>query len=149
MAGSIFDELTKIVGPDGISSDPEVVEGYSRDLSPTPPRKPLCVVWPRSVEEIRQVVKFANKTKLPLVPVSSGPPRFHGGAIPKLGGSIMVDLSRMKRILAIDRKNKVMMIEPGVTYGAIFSEAEKHGLRLLTPLLPRPSKSVLASCLEK
>jgi len=41
------------------------------------------------------------------------------------------------------------MIEPGVTFGELQPEVEKEGLRLLMPLLPRSSKSILASCLER
>jgi len=149
MEKSIFDGLAEIVGRDNISNDPVILEEYSKDFSPTAPKKPICIVWPKGAKEIQRIIEFAKEKNLPLVPVSSGPPRFRGDTIPEKNGSVVVDLSKMKRILSIDRKNRVAMIEPGVTFSDLIPELEKHGLRLLMPLLPRPSKSVLASCLER
>jgi len=51
-----------------------------------------------------EIVKWANRTLMPLVPISSGPPRFHGDTIPSVGGSVIVDLRKMKRIMRIDQK---------------------------------------------
>jgi FAD/FMN-containing dehydrogenase len=55
----------------------------------------------------------------------------------------------MRRILKIDAVNRYAMVEPGVTYGELMPEIRKQGLRLSAPLLPRASKSVVASRLER
>jgi hypothetical protein len=55
----------------------------------------------------------------------------------------------MKRILSVDRRNRIAVIEPGLTYGELQPELAKEGMRLSTPLLPRRSKSVVASLLER
>jgi FAD/FMN-containing dehydrogenase len=61
----------------------------------------------------------------------------------------MVDLSRMNRLLRVDEKNKVVMVEPGFTFDALVAATERHGLRPLMPLLPRSTKSVIASALDR
>jgi FAD/FMN-containing dehydrogenase len=61
----------------------------------------------------------------------------------------MVDLSAMDRIVRMDRRNKVAIVEPGVTFGRLASEASKVGLKVLMPMRPRQRKSVLASYLER
>ena len=143
------EKLTGIVGQGNILDDPETLETYSRDQSFALPVKPWLVVKPRSVDEVQGIVKWANQTRTPLVPVSSGPPRFHGDTVPGVTGAVIVDLSGMKRIIRIDRRNRMAIIEPGVTYGQLQPELAREGLRLSTPLLPRANKSVIASLLER
>jgi len=143
------DELTKIVGMKSVIDDPETLDAYSRDHSFVPPRKPKLVVKPENANEVQRVVEWANQTNTPLVPVSSGPPHFFGDTVPSVGGAVIVDLSGMKRIIRIDRRNRIVMIEPGVTYSQLQPELAKQGLRLSMPLLPRSNKSVLTSLLER
>lgn len=144
----IVKRLAEIVGAENVSDDPKVLEEFSRDHSFVKPVKPLCVVYPRSKEEIKRIVFFANENSIPLIPVSSGPPHFRGDTVPRQGG-IIINLSKMKRILRLDARNRAVMIEPGVTFGELVPELEKHGLRLNMPFLPRASKSVLTSYLER
>lgn len=143
------EDLVEIVGAEGVFDAPEILDEYSKDRSFVPPVKPRYVVKPKNTEEVQGIVKWANDTLTTLIPVSSGRPRFRGDTVPTSGGAVIVDLSRMKKVLWIDRRNRVAMIEPGVTFGELRPEVEKEGLRLLMPLLPRSSKSVLASGLER
>jgi FAD/FMN-containing dehydrogenase len=140
--------LAKIVKPGNIVSETAVLEKYSRDYSFVTPGRPLLLVYPGTKDEVKGIVRLANESKMPLVPVSSGPPRWHGDTVPSQSGTI-VDFSRMKRIIKIDALNRCAMVEPGVTYGELIPEVRKHGLKLNIPLLPRASKSVLTSCLER
>ncbi len=143
------EELASIVSSECIFDDPETLDTYSKDLSFVKPMKPRLVAKPKSTDEVQAIVKWANQTATPLVPVSSGPPRFRGDTVPSVPGAVMVDLSGMKRVLRIDRRNRVAMIEPGVTYSQLQPELAKEGLRLTTPLVPRANKSVIASLLER
>jgi FAD/FMN-containing dehydrogenase len=86
--------------------------------------------------------------KTPLIPISSGPPHFHGDTVPEQGG-VIVDFSLMKRIRKIDPVNRYVWLEPGVTFGELMPELKKHGLKLVAPLLPRADKSVVTSRLER
>lgn len=142
------EELVAIVGDVNVSDTPEVLEAYSRDESFVRQMKPQFVARPQNVDEVQEIVKWANRTGTPLIPVSSGPPHFRGDTIPSLGGVVM-DLIRMKRIIRINRRNRVAMVEPGVTFAELQSELKKEGLRLPMPLCPRSSKSVIGSCLER
>ena len=143
------EELTGIVTSECVIDDPETLDAYSKDLSFAKPLKPQLVVKPGSTEEVLSLVSWANQTQTPLVPVSSGPPRFRGDTIPSVPGAVIVDLSGMKKIIRIDVRNKVAMVEAGVTYSELQPELAKEGLRLITPLAPRANKSVVASLLER
>ena len=142
-------ELAGIVGSKYVFDDPKTLRGYAKDESFVHPIRPRCVVKPKNMEEVQGIIKWANDTLTPLVPVSSGSPRFRGDTVPSVGGTVIVDLSEMNRIIRVDRRNRVAMIEPGVTFGELIPELEKADLAPFMPLLPRSTKSVVASWLER
>lgn len=143
------ESLGKIVGSKNVLGDGEILEKYSRDLSFVPKVRPRYVVKPENAKQVQNIVQWANETLTPIVPVSSGPPHFRGDSVPSVGGAIIVDLSRMKKIIRVDPRNRVAMIEPGVTFTDLQPELKKAGLCAYTPLSPRRSKSVIGSMLER
>ena len=141
--------LIEIVGDVGVFDHPALDNSFSLDHKLIPPRKPSLLVKPRDVDEVQKIVLWANETLTPLVPVSSGKPHFHGDTLPTASESVIVDLSGMNRVLKINRRNRLALIEPGVTYNQLQPELRKEGLRMAMPLLPRGNKSVLTSLLER
>ena len=142
-------QLASIVGEEGVSGEPQVMEQYARDDSVAARIAPRYMIRPKNAAQVRQLVRWANQTATPLIPVSSGPPHCNGDTVPSVAEAVIVDLSGMKAILKIDRRNKVVVIEPGVTYAELEPALAEHGLRIARPLLPRPTKSVVASLLER
>lgn len=140
-------ELKEIVGAKNVLDDAETLGLYSEDLSLNPPKKPAVVVKPKETEEVQEVVKFANKTLTPLVPLSSGI-HFWGATLPEQGG-IIVDLSRMNKILEIDTLNRKTKIQPGVTWPQLMEALKPHQQIPLNPLFPHPQTSALTSSLER
>lgn len=140
--------LTGVIGQGNISDDRDTLARYSSDISFVSGGSPLLAVYPENREQVQGIVRLANEYEIPLVPVSSGPPRFNGDTVPERD-SIIIDFSRMKRIMNIDPVNRAVMIEAGVTYEELIPELKKQGLKLITPLLPRASKSVVTSRLER
>ncbi len=141
--------LAEIIGKRKIINKPGVLDSYSHDNSFTRPMKPRLVVQPRNADDVQKIVIWANQTGTPLVPVSSGEPRFRGDTVPSVPEAVIVDLRGMDKIVRIDRRNRMVIIEPGVTYEQLQPALAKEGLILSTPLLPRRSKSVVASLLER
>jgi hypothetical protein len=140
--------LSELLKPDQIRDQPEILEKYSFDHSFHIQGTPFLAVFPTSREQVQGIVKLAAENRVPLVPVSSGSPHFRGDTIPEQGG-IMVDFSQMSRIFKIDGFSRYAWIEPGVTFGQLLPELKKHNLKMNTPLLPRASKSVVTSLLER
>jgi FAD/FMN-containing dehydrogenase len=145
----VKNELAKIVGSENVLNRAKVLGQYSKDLSFVPRVRPRCIVKPKSADEVQAIVNWANETLTPLVPVSSGAPHFRGDTVPNVGEAVIVDLSRMNRIIRVDSVNKTAMVEPGVTFGELQSELKKSGLCAYMPLAPRSSKSVIGSVLER
>jgi FAD/FMN-containing dehydrogenase len=140
----IESDLEKIVGRENVLTGPETLQEYSGGGF-----VPRCAVRPANTGELQDIVRFANEKKVPLVPVSSGPPHFRGGTSPAVEGAAVVDLSRMNKIIRVNAANRVAIVEPGVTFSALQAELAKSGLSAYLPLAPRQSKSVLASILER
>lgn len=109
--------------------------------------KEAGVAFPGTVEEVKAVVDWANGAGARLVPVSSGPP--HTSAARGAGDRVVVDLSRMNKVVRTDRRNRVALVEAGVTFGELDEALSKVGLRAMTPLARRKGKSVVASYLDR
>jgi len=123
----IIDELIEIVGKKNVISDNEKMEAYSHDE--TPPQyahMPDVVVTPRTSEEIAKIVKLANLELIPITPRGGGT-GLSGGAIPTFGG-IVLSLERMNKIIEIDYKNMMAVVEPGVVTSEINTPINEHGL---------------------
>ena len=142
-------ELADIVGKGNVADDAATLNAYAHDESFALPIKPRVVVRPQSVEQVQSLVKWANETQTPLVPVSSGAPHFRGDTVPSVPGAVMVDMSAMNKIIRIDRRGRNAIIEPGVTYPQIQAALAKEGMHLSMPLAPRKNKSVVGALLER
>ncbi len=143
------DALTKIVGKKRVLKEKEVLESFQEDASFEKGKMPACVVRPRNSEDVLKIVRLANEKGLSLVPCSSGGPRTRGDTLPAVEGSVMVDLSMMDAVMRIDKRNKVAMVEPGVSFGALQDAAAAEDLRVAMPRAPRKTKSVVGSLLER
>ena len=145
----VEEKLAKIVGARNVMRGESELNDYAKNFSFVNAFRPRCIVKAETAGQIEKIVKLANDTATPLVPVSSGPPHFRGDTVPGTGGAVVVDLSGMKKITRVDRTNRVAMFEPGVTYSELIAAVAKEGMRLNLPLLPRKNKAVLGHLLER
>jgi hypothetical protein len=144
---ALSNALVEIVGQENVGDEEALLSSFRREDFESG-EKPMLIVKPRDRSEVEELIRLARKLRINLVPCSSGTPHMKGGTLVQHKG-IVVDLSGMDRIVLVDRRNKVAVIEPGVTFSQLKEETDKIGLKILTPLLPKAGKSVLASCLER
>lgn len=133
LAPDVYRALEDIVGEEHISRDPAVRDTYcfvwgnelffdGDKFSPRPP----AVILPGSTEEVQKVVKVCNRFGIKFRPHASG---FEVTALTAPKPFLPIDLRRMDRILEIDEKNMIAVIEPCVTQRNLMLEANKKGLR--------------------
>lgn len=129
----IYHEIEDIVGPDNVSCEPAVLDGYAfqtfqnrTDSFPWIPR-PEVVVLPGNTNEVQQVVKLCNRHKMKFKALSTGWGAWSG---PGSEGVVQIDLKRMNRILEIDEKNMFVVIEPYVICAQLQAEMMKLGLNV-------------------
>lgn len=142
-----MEKLTKIVGEDHVSTDKERLKPF-REAPLVSGAKPQALVCPASTDEVKDLIKLAREDGLNLVFSSSSGSRFRGDSLPT-GEGIIIDMSEMTRVVRMDRRSKVALIEPGVTFLELIEEAERVGLKVDMPLLPPMGKSVISSYLER
>ncbi|KAL2797267.1 hypothetical protein BJX66DRAFT_323457 [Aspergillus keveii] len=96
-----------------------------------------AVICPGSTSEVQTVVLWANKYRIPIYPISIGRNFGYGGAAPRLNGGVIVDLGkRMNKILDINPQDCTCLVEPGVTYFALFEEVQARGYQHLMVDVP-------------
>ncbi len=141
------EKISAIVGSGNISDDPSLLATWN-EAGAVSGGEPALVVRPSSTAEVRELIKLARADGINLVFSSSAPPRLRGDSVPR-GEGVIVDMSRMNEIVRLDRRNKVALIEPGVTFEQLIPVVDAAGLKVLMPLRPKAGKSVLASALER
>jgi len=141
------EQLSAIVGTENIIDDKAVLYCYSHDQSFVEKRMPDMMVFVHTVEQIQEILRLANQTKTPVTPFSSGL-NLHGAAIPDQGG-IILNMTRMNKILQIDKENWFALVEPGVTYRDLQDELQQRKFRMMVPFGVPPDRSVLTSYMER
>ena len=129
-------ELEAIVGAGALLTDPVDLIAYGFDGTFFDSAPPL-VVLPRTVEQVAAIHLVATRRKVPLTPRAMGS-GLSGGSVP-LGGSIVLGIARMNRVIAIDPIDRVAVVEPGVITAQLQTLVERQNL-LSARSLERPAK---------
>lgn len=124
----IIEELKEIVGPDNASDEPWVLYIYSKDSSISEGQVPSFVVRPKTVEEVQDIVRLANRTMTPVFPRGSGNALW--GAVPPKG-SIVIDMARMNRLSKINKDCLNCVVEPGIMWAELEGLLHKEGYKYL------------------
>ncbi len=143
----IVSEFENIVGPEFVSDKPEETYLYHYDFVTAEPEG-VCdaVIMPNTAEEVQEIVKIANKNKIPVVPWVSGI-NFGSTATPLKGG-IVVDLRRLNRIIEVNEDDMYVLIEGGVTWADLQGYLGKYHPNLMAGItFSPPGTGVVASCL--
>ena len=144
---TLIAKFKAVVGDENVSTEQGRLDSYVKAGLATG-AAPAFIVSPVEVMQVRDVVRLARQEKVNLVASSSGAPHFSGASLVD-GDGVIVDMSKMNKVVKVNRRNKVALIEPGVTFATLWEAADKAGLKALLPLLPRANKSVLASYMER
>jgi 4-cresol dehydrogenase (hydroxylating) len=113
-------------------------EGVSRQIA--------GALYPENVDEIISIVNIANRYKTPLYPISHGNNWGYGSALPPVDGCVIVDLSRMKRILDFNNELGYVTIEPGVTQAQLYDFLVRKKARYIMPVTDAGPDSTLVGC---
>ncbi len=130
-----YRELEAIVGKRNISRDPAVLDSYRYNLSHTAihlgphfdvrtPRG-MAVLLPGSTADVQSITKFCAKHKIKYKPSSTF---WSAQGYPCDDNTLVLDMRRMDRIIEIDAKNMIAVVEPGVIGATLQAETMKVGL---------------------
>lgn len=124
----IIDELEKFLPKDNILSTLEECYVYSQDGTNTrvSDKTPDTVIFPETIEDIQKVMKFANKNNIPVTARGAGT-NLIGACLPDFGGIVM-NLSKMNKIISINKTDMTAIVQPGLVVGELQKQVEKLGL---------------------
>ena len=121
-------ELKKNITPDKILTSEEERYVYAQDSSNIPDIKniPDAVVFPETTEQVQKILKLAHKYKTPVICRGAGTNVV--GACTVSHGGIILNFTRMNKILNISRENMTAVVQPGVILKDLQTAVEKIGL---------------------
>jgi alkyldihydroxyacetonephosphate synthase len=117
----IASKLSEIVGNENVSTKEVDILAYSKDSTLLSFNWEIegkiagladIITWPKTANQISEILKFANNEKIPVIPFGEGS-GVVGGAIPLYGG-IIIDMKKFNRIIKIDDSNLTVTAEAGI-----------------------------------
>ncbi len=122
---TVIRDLQRAVGREHVLWRPEEIVAFEYDAT-IERFAPQAVVFPGSADEVSAVVRVARAHRLPVIPRGAGT-GLSGGAVAAVGG-VVVALTRLNRILEIDARNRIAVVEPGVVNLDLSKAAAPYGL---------------------
>lgn len=128
MKNNLISELKKSLSSENVLTDIEERYAYAQDATNIRRIKhlPDAVVFVENKEQVQKVVKLANKYKVPVICRGAGTNVV--GACTVEHGGIILNFSKMNKIIEINRENMTAVVEPGVVLGDLQKEVDKLGL---------------------
>ena len=120
----LIGRLGDIVGTGQVLTGQDMA-GYARDWTGAYVCAPLCVVRPGTAQEVAAILRLANETRVPVVPVA-GNTGLNGGA--SGDGAILLSVERMNRIREIRGNARIAIVEAGVVLERLHEAAGHEGL---------------------
>ena len=142
-------EFAAVVGAQNVYFDALDRDSYRDKFAIDDARhRPLGAIAPLTAEEVRQIVRIAAKRGIPLWPISRGKNLGYGGSAPMLSGSIVLDLSRMKKI-EVDVDNATVLVEPGVGFYDLYDYLRSNNIPLWLSTPANSWGSVIGNALDR
>ncbi|PAE26865.1 FAD-linked oxidase C-terminal domain-containing protein [Bacillus sp. 7894-2] len=123
---TLLQALREFLTGQQVTENQTVRELHGRDESYHMESLPDLVVFPETAQQVSEIVKLANKYKVPIVPFGLGS-SLEGHVIPYEHG-ITIDFSLMNKVLEVRENDFLVRVQPGVTRTQLNKELKKYGL---------------------
>ena len=133
----LLKQLRRIVGRPHVDTGPAELLVYESDGLTLHTARPAGVVYPATTAECARVVRLCSEAGVPFVPRGAGT-GLSGGAISD--GGVIIQLSRMNRLLAIHPDDRYAVVQPGVVNSYLSLQTRPYGLEFA------PDPSSQAAC---
>jgi 4-cresol dehydrogenase (hydroxylating) flavoprotein subunit len=121
-----------LLGPRRVLLDIDATDRYGRSTDPVM-RWIAAALIAEETDEVAGIVRTANRHGVPLYPISAGKNWGYGDAIPTMDGCVILDLSRMNKVLALDTDLGLVTVQPGVRQGDLRAYLDEHAPEFMVP----------------
>jgi glycolate oxidase len=128
---NIYEKIEEIVGTKFVTDSKPICYSYSMNCDWILQGIPDLVVRPGNSNEISDILKMANQYSIKIIPRGNGAD-LTGGAKPIGDGGIVLDLTRMNKILDIDEKNRIVTVEVGISWSELCEQLSNVGIGYYT-----------------
>jgi hypothetical protein len=146
-------EFAQVIGAEWVFTSDEDLDLYRDAFSPflNEPEERIAsgALAPVATEQVQQIVRIANKYRIPLYPISTGRNLGYGGSAPAYSGSVVLDLKRMNRILEVNEQHAFALVEPGVSYFDLYRHIQEHKLKVWIDCPDPGWGSVMGNALDR
>lgn len=130
---AVVQQLKTLLG-DRCSELPADLDQHAKDVSHHKPRRPDCVVFPLSNDEVAGVARLCHEHRMPIIPFGTGT-AVEGGVV-AIHGGVCADLSRMNHILRLGPDDMDVTVQAGVTRLQLNQHLADSGSNLYFPIDP-------------
>ncbi|MGX1124652.1 FAD-binding oxidoreductase [Pseudomonas sp. HLS-6 TE3448] len=123
---ALIDELLTLVEPGKVLTDAASLDTYGKDWTKHFAPAPLAIVFPKSIEQVQAIVRWANQRKVALVP-SGGRTGLSAAAV-AANGEVVVAFDYMNQILGFNAGDRTVVCQPGVITAQLQQFAADQGL---------------------
>lgn len=123
---SLIAELQTLVEPGKVLTDVDSLNAYGKDWTKHFAPAPSAIVFPKSIEQVQAIVRWANTRKVALVP-SGGRTGLSAAAV-AANGEVVVSFDYMNQILEFNEMDRTAICQPGVITAQLQQFAEDKGL---------------------
>lgn len=144
------EQVTAVLGSDFFLAAASAQKKYGPSTLSTSQTRLAGAVIPGTHDEVIEVVKIAASRKVPLHPISIGNNWGYGSKNPVIDGCLLLDLSRMDRILDYDPVLGTITVEPGVTIKKVADFLESAEGAFIAPVVGAgPHSSMIGNALDR
>ncbi len=150
--GEALADWRRLLGGEGdaVLESAEAQARYSRQTAGAPQPRIAAALRPGDAAQVPAIVRTAARHGVPLYPISTGKNWGYGGTTPASQDCVVLDLSRLDKILELDAELGTVTVEPGVTQGQLHAHLQSLDLPLMVPTTGAgPSASLLGNALER
>ncbi|WP_152480728.1 FAD-binding oxidoreductase [Stutzerimonas frequens] len=123
---ALIDELKTLVEPGKVLTDADSLNAYGKDWTKHFAPAPSAIVFPKSIEQVQAIVRWANERKVALVP-SGGRTGLSAAAV-AANGEVVVSFDYMNQILEFNEMDRTAVCQPGVVTAQLQQFADDKGL---------------------
>lgn len=135
----VLDAVARLVGSAWVRTDRAARDAYASDALATARGRPGAIVLPATREELCGVLRILHHHEVPFVARGAGT-GLSGGAVAE-ADAVLIGLTRLNRILALDPGNRRAVVEPGVVNARLSEAAAPYGLHYA----PDPSSQTVCT----